>query len=608
MAETGVPDKQLDRLRRRVARLTKLPFGSLAPSQWDEILHLVDKFKTYQAELEMRNDALLKKCNEMESPRPHYARLYRKYANLFDGAPTGYLIVDRDGFIQEINKAAAATLNAPKRFLVGRRITDFIHREDQAGFYYNKLNCQQIPSGSVFELKMRTLEGVFFDACLQMQSIAGSSREDRTFSLALTDTGGHQHLSASLSLIQNCLESSLKASDPHSLMNACLQLVKTYLQCDALCIRWREAPGAPHHLVQEGFSRAYLQTESLWPANGRLGLETSMTEKADDSKRPFFTRKGSFYTNTAGRFTADQLSGKPVAAADAGSAHGFQSLAFIPIAVDKTFYGLIHAADRQEHRFPLRVIEAVEMVADRLGLATQRLLLRQELKNSLHQLDALSGHLLTVQEEEQQRIAMELHDGCGQDMIALKLELQGIRARLPAGLGGLPTEWDRLLAHCDKIIGELREIAYGLQPANLKTLALVGATRQLIREFANSSGIVVQAEIDMLEKIEDANVQIIVFRIFQEAISNIRKHAHATWVQVDVCLQAESLQVRIRDNGVGFDPQRVSGGAGNRHGMGLPAMALRSRMIGASLSIVSEPGKGVQTVIHIPLTKIARES
>jgi PAS domain S-box-containing protein len=594
MAETRVQDPHLDRLRRRVARLTEIPFASLDPSQWDEILRLVDKFQSNQAELALKNQSLEKKCAEIQSPRRHYAGLYRKYANLFDSAPIGYLIVDRDGFVQETNKAAALSLNAPKRFLVGRRITDFIHREDQAGFYYNKLNCQQNPTGSIFELKMRTLDGVFFDACLQMQPITDTSMEDRTFSLAMTDTGEHRHLSASLALIQDCLESSLKAADPRSLMKACLRQVKAYLQCDALCIRWHEAPGAPHRLVQEGFSRAYLEKESRWPIN--------------IPRRPFLTRRGSFYTNAAGRFPFSQASIESAAAAAAGSAHGYQSLAFIPIAVDNVFYGLIHAADHREYQFPLRVIEAVEMVADRLGLATQRLLLRQELRDSLIQLDSLSGHLLTVQEEEQQRIAMELHDGCGQDMIALKLALQGLRALLPGEGSELSATWDRLLSHCDKIIGELREIAYGLQPANLKTLGLAGATRQLIREFTTSSGIVVEAQIDMLECIEDATVQIALFRIFQESFSNIRKHARATRVRADVSRQAQDLQIRIQDNGVGFDPQQAAGGTEERHGMGLPAMALRCRMIDASLSIDTQPGRGVQTSVRIPLTKVTKKS
>jgi signal transduction histidine kinase/PAS domain-containing protein len=603
MAQPRVQNTNPGDLHPEIERLTELASTGLDPSERDDFQRLVHKFRIYQTDLEQRNEALLKKCDEIESARRRYEFLYRKYSNLFSFSSTGHLIVDRDGFVQEINLAAATALKTSRRTLLGRRITDFIHHEDQAAFYYNKLNCQQNPSGSIFELKMRTMDGVYFDACLHMQSLLGTPLEDRTFSLELKETGARRHLSASLSLIQNCLETSLKAADLDSLLNGCLQLVKAYLQCDAVGIYWREAPGAPVHLVQAGIPRACLETERLRSAVGGLSIEKVMFKRSGGSRNPFFTRKGSFYINAASRFPFEPSSGDLASAAIACCDQGYESFAFVPIAVDDIFYGFIHAVDRRANRFPLRVIEAVEMVADRMGLATQRLLLRQELKSSLNQLDALSSHLLTVQEEEQQRIAMELHDGCGQDMIGLKLALQGVRAMLPADGKELPAACDRLLVHCDKIIGELREIAYGLRPMHLKTLGLAGATRQLIREFANTSGIAVESDIALLEQIDDSKAQIALFRIFQEAFSNIHKHAQATRVDMRVSRQEKQLQILIQDNGIGFDAQQRPEGGESRHGMGLPAMALRCRMIGAALSIDSEPGKGVRTIIRIPLTK-----
>ena len=284
---------------------------------------------------------------------------------------------------------------------------------------------------------------------------------------------------------------------------------------------------------------------------------------------------------------------------NACQAHGYESVALIPIGIGDTIQGLIHVADRRENRFSLRLVENLEDVGSRLGLAVQRFRLEDRLNESVDALNVLSGHLLTVQEDEQRRIALELHDGCGQDLNVLKLRLRNLQGRLPADAADLKNECDGLLAYSDKIIDDIRNIAHGLKPAALETLGLTAATRQMIREYTIQANVQVEADIDLLDRIEDPMARVCLFRIFQEALTNVHKHAQATWVVLAVTHDGDAIRIRIEDNGIGFDAQKLFYHPNGQMGMGLSAVAQRCRMIGADLSIDSEAGKGTRLPIRM---------
>jgi signal transduction histidine kinase len=281
-------------------------------------------------------------------------------------------------------------------------------------------------------------------------------------------------------------------------------------------------------------------------------------------------------------------------------AHGYESVALIPITIGNTIEGLIHVADRRENRFPLRLVEAMEIVGARLGLSLQRFGLQQKLCESVDTLNDLSSHLLTVQEDEQRRIAMELHDGCGQDLNVLKLRLKSLQQRLPADATEVIHAFDGLMTYADKIINDIRSIAHGLKPAALDALGLTAATRQMIREHSSCAKIQVETDINLLDLIKDPMAQVCLFRIFQEALTNIHKHARATWVLIIADRKGEGIRIRIQDNGIGFDTRKQSERCDGQKAMGLSAMALRCRMIGAHLSIDSEPGKGTRLTVCLP--------
>jgi PAS domain S-box-containing protein len=591
-------------LRRRAERLVDQSTAGGEPRNGLEVNRLIHEIRVIQAELELQNEDVSASRIAAESAQENLEELYLKYASLFDFAPNGYLTFDRNGAILELNLAAAAAFNAPRDSLIGRGITDFIHQDDRDGFDYQIRNCRRNREIVCFESKMKRLDGFLFNAQLQMQSFTRHAGGDALYSIALVDVSEHAHLSASIALQQECLEIAIRATDMKTLLDGYVRALKSYLQCDAVGIRIRDDAGNIPYQAYDGFSQAFYDSESPLALHTDQCLCIAVIKGRTDPGKPYCTSQGSYYFNGTSRFLATLPTAHSGKTRNVCNAHGYESVALVPIVIDHTIEGLIHAADRRENRFPVRVVESLEEAALRLGLSIKRFDLRSKLEDSLGTLKDLSSHLMTVQEDEQQRIAMELHDGCGQDLNALKLHLKALQNEIPAEMTDWHKDCDRLRAFTDKIINDIRGISHNLKPAALETLGLAAATRQMAREFSATTGIQLEMNLDALAPIQNAVTQVCLFRIFQEALTNIHKHAEATWALIAADRDGPDIRIRIQDNGKGFNPREPSPKAPNkRGGMGLSAMQLRCRMIGADLSIKSEAGTGTCLSIGLPYSR-----
>jgi PAS domain S-box-containing protein len=214
----------------------------------------------------------------------------------------------------------------------------------------------------------------------------------------------------------------------------------------------------------------------------------------------------------------------------------------------------------------------------------------------------LASRLLTSQEEEQRRIAMELHDQTGQDILFLKIQLQSLRDRLRKDQNNLKEECDKILTLTNRIIEDVRRMAHGLNPSELQTLGLSTALKALIRNFSEKTRISVHHNVEALENGFRPETQIVLYRIFPEALTNICKHAQAKTVRIAVYHQDDDLTISIMDDGQGFDACRYPLNEPTiEQGMGLSALELRARMIGADLKISSQPGLGTQINLCVPI-------
>ncbi len=222
----------------------------------------------------------------------------------------------------------------------------------------------------------------------------------------------------------------------------------------------------------------------------------------------------------------------------------------------------------------------------------------QGLADSAAQLRALSRRVLEVQESERRRLALELHDELGQSLTAIKINLQSqarFRATSPEALG---LENIRII---DDALQQVRRLAMALRPSMLDDLGLAPALRWLAEQAAERSAFDLQFRALMSTERLASDIETTFFRIAQEALTNISRHARASQVEVVLQRSERGLVMSLHDNGCGFDPEASRGLAVAGASLGLLGMQERAMLIGASLSIESSPGRGCMLILSCPV-------
>ncbi|MGE0821083.1 MAG: sensor histidine kinase [Candidatus Binatia bacterium] len=209
----------------------------------------------------------------------------------------------------------------------------------------------------------------------------------------------------------------------------------------------------------------------------------------------------------------------------------------------------------------------------------------------------LSRHLLRAQEEERQRIARELHDEIGQALTALKMELQAARRN--------PLEVIRHLeggmSLVDQVLSQVRTLLVDLRPAQLDSLGLVPTLRWYVNRQAQRTAMAIELFIDPQLERFPADIELACFRIAQEALTNVFRHAQAQSVQIELQMAHRALSLRVCDDGVGFDVGATQKRAQTGGCWGMVGMHERARLVGGTLSITSKRQRGTEIRVIFPL-------
>jgi signal transduction histidine kinase len=220
-----------------------------------------------------------------------------------------------------------------------------------------------------------------------------------------------------------------------------------------------------------------------------------------------------------------------------------------------------------------------------------------ELLRSREELRSLSAHIQSAREEERGSIAREIHDELGQVLSKLKLDLSWLKKRLAPEQKPLLEKADRMSDLVDSTVKTVQRISSELRPGVLDYLGLAEAIDWQLKEFREQTGIECMAAIAPEFAIEDKDVSTAVFRIFQETLTNIIRHAKASRVSVDLKQEDGVLTLEIRDNGEGIARENISDPAS----FGIMSMRERARHLGGSVIVTGEPGKGTTVLVRIPL-------
>lgn len=227
---------------------------------------------------------------------------------------------------------------------------------------------------------------------------------------------------------------------------------------------------------------------------------------------------------------------------------------------------------------------------------TERKQVEAEREQLTEQLRQLTGHLQTAREEERTYIAREIHDELGQSLTALNMDLAWLSNQLPRDR----IAWLDKIGAMSNLVGsmvqQVQRIATELRPGLLDKLGLVAAIEWQAQDLAKRTGLTCELQLTEQELVLDPNLATTLFRIVQEALTNIVRHAEASKIQIQLTNQPDSLTLTVRDNGRGIDPAQVS----NPYSLGLTGMRERARAWDGDIVIEGIPGRGTTIVVRIP--------
>lgn len=233
-------------------------------------------------------------------------------------------------------------------------------------------------------------------------------------------------------------------------------------------------------------------------------------------------------------------------------------------------------------------------------------------KRQLRQ-ETFAKRLIVSQETERKRIAGELHDSLGQMLLVIKnrafLGLKAVESddSESKAVAASREQLGEIFDSASEAIDQTRQIAYALRPLHLERLGLTAALEEMIDKVAASSGILFDVEIIELYDFLPLDAQINLFRVVQESINNIVRHSEATRASISFTRDGDFIEIKIADNGKGFDAFAVSKDSARVGGLGLTSIAERARILGANYSIESVPGTGTSVFISIEIKKELEE-
>jgi len=243
-------------------------------------------------------------------------------------------------------------------------------------------------------------------------------------------------------------------------------------------------------------------------------------------------------------------------------------------------------------RLPAAILQAME----KRKIQHAKRIAEDELKGSREQLRQLFFYTQNIREEERARIAREIHDELGQQLTGLKMDVFWLGKQLQSPPAAIQDKMKGMIDLIDSTVRSVRRISSELRPGILDDLGLVAALDWQSNEFQKRTEIECRFQSETNEQHFEKNISTGIFRIFQETLTNVARHAEATKISSTLEQDNQTIILTINDNGKGFDEKQLSA----KRTLGIVGMGERAAMMGGELKINSAPGKGTTTVLKVP--------
>jgi len=279
----------------------------------------------------------------------------------------------------------------------------------------------------------------------------------------------------------------------------------------------------------------------------------------------------------------------------------------LPLKSKSKVVGILFMGDCEFTQFQNKGEELLKSFGNTIGVSIENASLFEEIKaknleieQERKKLKYLTNKLIISQEEERSKIARELHDEAGQLMSALKINLEMIERNVPRDLMVILDLIKKSTNLVDKLSCEIKRLCANLHPSVLDSLGLIAAISSCINDFQKSYSVNTEFNYSKMRKRLPCEIERIIYRVVQESLNNIAKHAQASKVVVNFLDTPKNIIVTIEDNGKGFDVKRIMSSSEANRGLGLLGIKERVSLVNGRVIIKSKIGKGTIIRLEVP--------
>ncbi|HUX65208.1 GAF domain-containing sensor histidine kinase, partial [Sulfuricella sp.] len=558
---------------------------NLKPRPAEDLLH---ELQVHQVELEMQNENLRQSQVELEAA-------HAQYFDLYDLAPVGYCTLSERGLILQANLTAATLLGLTRCALTKQLLTPFILKEDQNIYYLFRKRLLGDGKPQSCELRMVKKDGAQFWVHLAV-TVAKDADGAPVLRIVLSDITKSKTAERQIRRLNNLYAAISRTNE------AIVQIRDRDLLLQEICriaIEYGQFKLAWIGLVDDETSTVKIAASS----GEAIGYLDNIYVSIDADKPEGCGPVGMTIRDKREYVFNDFLNDpRSLLWQENARKHGLRAVASCPLELEGQAVGALTLYAEEANFFDQELTKLLSDLSRDISLALnnfvredRRKLAEERLNESYKELEKLTTHLEAVREEEQKRIARELHDEMGGVLAALNVKVSLMAAHPPTEMTDLMTEMDNLANLVAAGIQALHRTVTELRPCLLDEVGLTFAIKRYVQEFERNTGIECDLRLPEEDLTLDGNQSTTIFRIIQESLTNVAKHAKASRVSIALSEWGTVLMLTVTDNGKGFDLNTQK-----TQSFGLLGIRERAAMVGGKAQITSASGKGTTVRVSLP--------
>ena len=515
-----------------------------------------------------------------------------RYARIVETAVEGVLAIDRNGFIRHANSQASLLLGYDAKELSGRRYTQLIHNEESATLLEEiRISRDHQPAGP-FEIQFVKRDGTPLWTLLNASATFSAKKERDGIVLLMNDISDRKRIEENtqrqyLEIVALQTLSSVLARSLHldRRLREALETVLEVTKFDAGVI----------YLANGGGKELILQH-----AMGFRGESQDLIRRWDIGRGI----TGGVCRTGAPQFIEDAVLHTSVDSA-MRQQEDIRGFASIPLVSKESVLGVLNLIRREAHPFSESAKSMLVTFGRQIGVAVENAKLYEDARAREKQVTKLSVNLMRIQEDERKKFARELHEGLAQLLTMLRVNAQLALENLGKPGNGTEKRILEVIALVTEAEQEAKQISQDLRPSVLDDFGLKAAIEVLAVNFERRSGVVVDLHLPMSDVRFDSVLETTIYRIVQELLANIAKHAESSRVTIQMLLRGKVLALTVADNGKGFNIDEALARSNDGSHSGLRNLRERAESVRGVFHAESAPGKGTEFSIEIPFVPAA---